>query len=215
MSTNLKKRFSTSIALILILFLMSINNYFLCYFLILIAVLSILEFIKMIKIIFKKNIYKVFSSIIFMSYIFFFFSAFFLFSSYIFLKIIIFIILITCISSDIGVFIFRKFFKGPKLTKISTNKTFSGAVGSLIFSSITTSLLIYYITGSSSLIYLIIGSSISIACQIGDLFFSFLKRKSSLKDTGNFLPGHGGILDRIDGILLGIPTGFFSLIIIY
>ena len=56
---------------------------------------------------------------------------------------------------------------------------------------------------------------ISITCQLGDLFFSFLKRKAKIKDTGNFLPGHGGILDRIDGILFGLPIGFITLAIIF
>ena len=59
------------------------------------------------------------------------------------------------------------------------------------------------------------GFIISISCQIGDLFFSFLKRKAFLKDTGNFLPGHGGVLDRIDGILLGVPIGFITLLMTY
>ena len=63
--------------------------------------------------------------------------------------------------------------------------------------------------------FLAIGCLTSIACQIGDLFFSFLKRKSLIKDTGSFLPGHGGILDRIDGMLLGIPVGFLTLLMIY
>ena len=61
----------------------------------------------------------------------------------------------------------------------------------------------------------IIGCITSLGCQIGDLFFSYLKRKSSLKDTGNFLPGHGGILDRVDGILVGMPVGFLALLLIY
>ena len=56
---------------------------------------------------------------------------------------------------------------------------------------------------------------ISIASQIGDLFFSYLKRKAKVKDTGNFLPGHGGLLDRIDGILLGVPIGLISTLIFF
>ena len=73
----------------------------------------------------------------------------------------------------------------------------------------------YYLTKNFDPYILIIGIITSIGCQIGDLFFSFLKRKSSLKDTGNFLPGHGGVLDRIDGILVGMPIGFLTLLIIY
>ena len=76
-------------------------------------------------------------------------------------------------------------------------------------------MLTYYLTKSFDLYTIIIGCITSISCQIGDLFFSFLKRKSFLKDSGNFLPGHGGILDRIDGMLLGIPVGFLILLILY
>ena len=124
-------------------------------------------------------------------------------------------ILLTCVASDVGGFIFGKIFKGPKLTKISPKKTISGAIGSLIFSSLFILMLTYYLTKSFDLYIVIIGCIISISCQIGDLFFSFLKRKSFVKDTGNLLPGHGGILDRVDGILLGIPVGFLTFLVFY
>jgi len=87
--------------------------------------------------------------------------------------------------------------------------------GELIFSAFFVVLGMYYLTKNFDPYILIIGIITSTGCQIGDLFFSFLKRKSFLKDTGNFLPGHGGILDRIDAMLLGIPIGFLNLIIIY
>tara|TARA_B100000579_G_scaffold372103_1_gene335063 strand:- start:766 stop:1125 length:360 start_codon:yes stop_codon:yes gene_type:complete len=119
------------------------------------------------------------------------------------------------VGSDIGGFIFGKILKGPKLTKISPNKTISGAIGSLIFSSLFMLIMIYYLTKSIDPFIIIIGCITSISCQLGDLFFSFLKRKSFLKDSGNFLPGHGGILDRVDGILLGIPVGFLTFLIFY
>ena len=119
-----------------------------------------------------------------------------------------------CIFTDIGGYIFGKTFKGPKLTKISPKKTYAGAAGSIFFTLIIISLLFYYFLHSFNYKIIIIAFTTSIFCQIGDLIFSFLKRKAKLKDTGKFLPGHGGILDRLDGIFLGIPFGFLTLILL-
>ena len=216
MLKNLQKRIYTSIILLLLLFLMMINNYAMAFFLMLIGIFSVLEFFTIILKIFEKNKMKqFFYNIIFIMYIFSFCTYFLILSSFLHLKILIFMVLLTCVASDIGGFIFGKIFKGPKLTKISPNKTISGAIGSLIFSSLLILMLTYYLTKSFDLYTIIIGCIISISCQIGDLFFSCLKRKSFLKDSGNFLPGHGGILDRIDGILLGIPVGFLTFVIFY
>ena len=216
MLKNLQKRIYTSIILLLLLFLMMINNYAMAFFLMLIGIFSVLEFFTIILKIFEKNkIKQFFYNIIFIMYIFSFCTYFLILSSFLHLKILIFMVLLTCVASDIGGFIFGKIFKGPKLTKISPNKTISGAIGSLIFSSLLILMLTYYLTKSFDLYTIIIGCIISISCQIGDLFFSLLKRKSFLKDSGNFLPGHGGILDRIDGILLGIPVGFLTFVIFY
>ena len=215
-SLNLKNRVKTSLILFLILFLMLINNYFFGYCLIVIGVFSILEFISIILIIHKKNKIKQLSiNLFFITYIFAFCGGLLILSSFLQLKILIFLILITCIGSDIGGYIFGKFFKGPKLSKLSPNKTISGALGSLIFSCVIIFFTLYYLTKSFDPLILLIGCLISISCQVGDLFFSFLKRKSNLKDTSNFLPGHGGLLDRVDGILFGLPVGFFTLIMIY
>ena len=119
-----------------------------------------------------------------------------------------FIILI-CISTDIGGFIFGRLLGGKKLTQISPNKTYSGVFGSF-FLSITFGHF-YYIFYKTYLIfevnYLILIIIISLISQIGDLIISFLKRKAKIKDTGSILPGHGGILDRIDGILFALPFG--------
>ena len=216
MTQNLKNRIITSFFLLILLFLMLINNFILTYFLIVGGIFSLLEFFKIIKIIFKDKIIKQFSyNLFFIVYIFIFCSFFLFFSSFLNLKILIFLILITCIFSDIGGYIFGKIFKGKKLTSLSPNKTFSGAFGSIILSISSFSILIYYSTKNFDWYFIIIAFTTSLFCQIGDLFFSYLKRKSLLKDTGNFLPGHGGILDRIDGILLGLPAGIISLLIIY
>ena len=216
MTKDLKKRILTSTILFLILFFSFINNYILGYVLIVVAIFSILEFLGMTTIILKKQrIKKFFINSIFIFYIFYFSIAFLTLSSSLYLKILIFVILLTCVASDIGGFVFGKFFRGPRLTKISPRKTISGALGSLMLSSVSAPLLIYYLTKNFEPYVIIIGLITSVSCQAGDLFFSFLKRKSSLKDTGNFLPGHGGILDRIDGMLLGIPLGFLTLLTIY
>ncbi len=216
MSKNLKKRIYTSAALLTILSFMLINNFVLGYFLLILSIFSVLEFCKIISIIFKKEKIKRFLiNLFFLLYIFSFSSAFLILSYFLHLKILIFLILMTCVASDIGGFVIGKLIKGKKLTKLSPNKTISGAIGSLIFSIIFFSVVIYYLTKNFEIYFLGIGFLTSIACQTGDLFFSFLKRKSFIKDTSNFLPGHGGILDRVDGILLGIPVGFLSLLMIY
>tara|TARA_B100001996_G_C18270715_1_gene443020 strand:+ start:38 stop:472 length:435 start_codon:yes stop_codon:yes gene_type:complete len=134
----------------------------------------------------------------------------------------VFLILLVCIFSDIGGYIIGKTIGGKKLTKISPNKTISGSIGSFIFSSfpIIIYLLIYdftkieyfkmdYYLGGSFLSAIIICLILSFFCQIGDLLVSYFKRKAKVKDTGSILPGHGGILDRIDGILLAVPAIFF------
>jgi phosphatidate cytidylyltransferase len=216
MTKNLKKRIYTSLILFSLLFLMSISNFVLGYFLIIIGMVSFLEFSKMNMIILNKKKLKQFLfNLLFIIYIFLLCSGVFIFSSFFHLKIIIFLIIITCVASDTGGYIFGKFFKGRKLTKISPNKTIAGSLGALALSTLCIFLLFFYLTKNLELYILIVGLITSIGCQIGDLFFSFLKRKSFLNDTGNFLPGHGGILDRVDGMLIGIPIGFLTLLIIY
>ena len=212
---NLKKRIYTSIILLLIFFLISKFSTILIFSLIVLGVLSVLEFFNMINKAIKNKFFSISFNILFVIYVFIFCLAFFFLSNFLLLKIILFSILFACVSSDIGGFIFGKLFKGPKLTKISPNKTYSGAIGSIIFSVIVFSSLIFYFTGEFNYLILFIGIIISTACQIGDLFFSHLKRKARIKDTGNILPGHGGVLDRLDGIFLGIPFGFLFFILFY
>lgn len=209
-SENFKKRVFTSFFLILLLFLM-IFKPFLLYLLIIIGVFSIIEFTNIINEIYKKLLPKLFYNLSFIVLIFIFFSLFFILSNAIQFKIVLFTLLLTCISSDIGGYIFGKIFKGPKITKISPNKTISGSVGSFLLSCLTFCGLFFLMTKNINFIIVSTGLITSFFCQIGDLFFSFLKRKAKKKDTGNLLPGHGGILDRIDGIIFGLPVGFIFL----
>ncbi len=216
MQNNLKNRIYTSFGLIFLLILMFLNTYVLGYFLMIIGIFSVIEFSNIILRLKKNNIFQsLFFNLLFLIYIFLIFSTFLVLSFFSHLKILLFIILITCVSSDIGGYIFGKVFKGPKLTRISPKKTISGSLGSMIFSMIFLSLLIYYFTKNFDIYILFAGISISIICQLGDLFISFLKRKSKIKDTGKILPGHGGVLDRIDGIIFGVPLGFIIMILIY
>tara|TARA_B100001248_G_C27387024_1_gene460229 strand:- start:1362 stop:2018 length:657 start_codon:yes stop_codon:yes gene_type:complete len=126
-----------------------------------------------------------------------------------------FLILTICISTDVGGYVVGRIVKGPKLSKISPNKTFSGTIGSFLFSLISTFVyldyfkIIHKIEFNYELIIFVI--LISIVSQIGDLFISYFKRLSKIKDTGKIIPGHGGLLDRIDGMIFSFP---FSYIII-
>ncbi len=210
-SNNLKKRIFTSLILLSLLFFIFSFNLILLYFLIGVGVMSILEFLNLTKNIFTNKLNKFFINSFFIIYISIFCFMFFFFSNKDGLKIILYILLLGCIASDVGGFIFGKIFKGPKLTKISPNKTYTGSLGSIIF---TLTVVIFLFSSIQFLNYsvVIIALTTSIFCQLGDLIFSYLKRKAKIKDTGSILPGHGGVLDRIDGILLGVPIGFFPLV---
>jgi len=214
-SENLKKRLITSSLLVLLIFLIVKSNQILVYSLLVLGVFSLIEFFQIINKIIKKNVFRFIFNMLFSLYIFFFCQLFFFFSSLIHLKFLLFTILIGCIASDLGGYIFGKTFKGPRLTKISPKKTFSGAAGSIIFTCVIISSLFFYYTNVYGLKIFVLGILVSLSNQAGDLFFSALKRKAKIKDTGNFLPGHGGVLDRIDGILFGVPIGFYALILIY
>ena len=120
------------------------------------------------------------------------------------------IILCICIFSDIGGYVFGKVIGGKKLTKISPNKTISGSLGSFIFSILPVLLFnLQNYTGDYLEVLpinIVLCLIISLVCQLGDLLISYFKRLNKVKDTGNILPGHGGLLDRIDGLIFAIPT---------
>ncbi len=119
-----------------------------------------------------------------------------------------------CISTDIGGFVVGKIFKGPKITKISPNKTYSGMIGGYLFSIILINFFINYseillneelVFSIEIFIFIILISSIS---QFGDIIVSYFKRLSKIKNTGNIIPGHGGLLDRIDGMIFALPFSY-------
>ena len=117
-----------------------------------------------------------------------------------------------CVSTDVGGYIFGNIFKGPKLTKISPKKTYSGVIGSFLLSLIFTNLFIEFSSNVQTFeftkemfLFILLVSFVS---QIGDLIISYFKRKSKMKDTGTIIPGHGGILDRIDGVIFALPFSY-------
>ena len=121
-------------------------------------------------------------------------------------------ILCICVATDIGGYIFGKIFKGPKLTKISPNKTYSGVLGSYFFAMISALVILnikfLYLPFDFTLNLAILIFSISTVSQLGDLVVSYFKRFFNVKDTGNIIPGHGGLLDRLDGMLFAFPFSY-------
>jgi len=217
MTINFLNRTLTSIILLTVLYIcLFLSKFLWLYLLIIASFISLYEFDKLIKKIYKKKQNKIILINIF-SFIYLFF---FVFAGYNYYNTFsLFFILTICIFSDTGGYIAGKLIGGKKLTKISPNKTVSGSIGSFVFSiiPIITFLLVsknennYEIMTNynSNLFALIIASLLlSFLCQLGDLFISFFKRKAKVKDTGSLLPGHGGLLDRIDGLIFVLPITF-------
>ena len=124
------------------------------------------------------------------------------------------IILLICIFTDTGGYIFGKVFKGPKLISYSPNKTISGMIGSYLFPLCTIPILLYFnlIEKDQDMLYIYFTFLISSVSQFGDIMISLFKRKSKIKDTGKIIPGHGGILDRIDGMLFAFPFAYLIML---
>ena len=215
MSKELIKRIITSVFLIILLSLVFVYNYLLIITLIIISIITWIEFYGLIVKIFAKNSFKVNFLKVFIKGISLIYLS--LFSFLIFdgitetdhnFKINMAYLFSICICSDIGGLFFGKTFKGRKLTRISPNKTISGSIGSFILSMLLAPIFYLYFDQFSMFYNLIfISIIVSLLCQLGDLFISYLKRKAKVKDTGDLLPGHGGVLDRIDGMLFALPLG--------
>ena len=214
MKIELQKRLLTSIFLLLLLYLMFSYTFVLIISLIIISIISWIEFYGLItKILNKKNkILKFFYKAVALAY----------------LSILTFFILITnsnnseseifiiysiliSVMSDVGGIVIGRIFKGKLLTKISPKKTISGSIGAFIFSIALIPFFYSKLSNINLVLLFIFTMIISLTSQLGDLFISYLKRKAKVKNTSDLLPGHGGFLDRIDGIIFSIPVGFLLL----
>ena len=200
------KRILSSIILIPIVLFFIIKGSFLFNFFIFICFLiTTYEWLKLSK----NNLFKVFGTI------------FIVISFYTIFKIRnefdrdyyhLLLVATICVSTDVGGYIFGNIFKGPKLTKISPKKTYSGVIGSFLLSLIFTNLFLEFSSNVQNFeftkemfLFILLVSFVS---QIGDLIISYFKRKSKMKDTGTIIPGHGGILDRIDGVIFALPFSY-------
>ena len=210
--SELNKRILSSVGLIIVLFLAIYNFYILSIVLFIFFLETYNEIYLILKKIFKKEKVKLYLSLIF-SLIYLLVLIFVTWSIFvgIFLEFKPFLLAIItiCISSDVGGYLFGKIIGGKKLSKISPNKTYSGSLGSYILSLFFTFFLFNnFFSLKFIVLFAIIVSTIS---QIGDLSISILKRKAKIKDTGKIIPGHGGLLDRFDGLIFAIPLGLFIL----
>ena len=209
MSKELIKRFISSIILLPLAFFFIIQGSFLLiFFTVICFIIAFYEWHTMSK----KKSYYIYGFL------------FLIFSFYTFYElsiklIVIFYVIIVCSSTDIGGYVFGKIFKGPKLTKISPKKTYAGMIGGYILSLVSLSLIISFIDYKATLIqFFLLTILISTVSQLGDIVISYFKRLSKIKNTGKLIPGHGGLLDRIDGMIFAFPiyylinlTGYFSI----
>ena len=210
--SELTKRLFSSCVLILLIYLSLLSSILLFALIYLVNFFSLVEFYMIFKKIFKnKKLYLFYVAITF-----FFYLTFFSVIIWTYLiplnseKIIsITFILLICTLTDIGGFVVGKTIGGKKITKISPKKTYSGVIGSFLLPLIICYLFynnfIHHFDFNINVFVIII--FVSTISQLGDLIISFLKRKANIKDSGSIIPGHGGVLDRIDGILLGLPIG--------
>ena len=199
MNNELVKRILSSIILLPLAFYFILNGSYLSMFFILVCFfVACYEWHMMTK----NKPYKIYGLV------------FLIFSFFTFYKLsinffLVFFVILVCIATDIGGYFFGKIFKGPKLTKISPNKTYAGMIGGYFLTLLILTIVIDLINYSGSIIFLfLITILISTISQIGDIIVSYFKRKSNIKNTGNIIPGHGGLLDRIDGMIFAFPTSY-------
>ena len=213
MNLELKKRIVTSILLLFLLYLMINYSYILIISLIIISVVTWIEFNSLIYKVFKKNkkknliikfLFKLLSLIYLSSLV---FLILYIETEQTYLKICLIYSILVSIVTDIGGLLIGRTIKGKKLTKISPKKTISGSIGSFLFSLVLVPIFYNELLEYNLLYLIIITLLISLTSQVGDILISYLKRRAKVKDTSDILPGHGGFLDRIDGIIFALPIG--------
>ena len=205
MSKELIKRFISSIILLPLAFFFIIQGSFLLiFFTVICFIIASYEWHTMSK----KKPYYIYGFL------------FLIFSFYTFYElsielIVIFYVIIVCSSTDIGGYVFGKIFKGPKLTKISPKKTYAGMIGGYFLSLISLFVIANLIEYETTLIQFLLTILISTVSQLGDIIISYFKRLSKIKNTGKLIPGHGGLLDRIDGMIFAFPVCYIINLIGY
>ena len=199
MNKELIKRILSSVILLPLAFYFIIHGSFMMIFFILICfIVSCYEWHMMSK----NKSYKIYGFL------------FLIISFYTFYAISIelfsvFFVIIICVSTDVGGYVFGKIFKGPKLTKISPNKTYAGMIGGYLLSLIGLTVITNFIDlQTTSIQFFLLTILISTVSQLGDIIISYFKRLSKIKNTGKLIPGHGGLLDRIDGMIFAFPIYF-------
>ena len=226
MSQNLLKRIITSIILLILLFFINFSHQYI--FILSILLLGIVICIEannifsksiLLQSVKKNSLSNSFNPKFFILNIMTFFYIFLVFCTISYElhrsegPIFFLYVISICFFTDIGGYVFGKLIGGKKLSKISPNKTISGTIGSFIFS--IAPLIIFLNLGYLNLEFdsknILLCLIISLTSQLGDIFISFFKRKAKIKDTGKLLPGHGGVLDRVDGIIFAIPFAYFLL----
>ena len=216
----IKRIISSLILLPIALFFIIKGSFFFNFFILICFIITSYEWFMM-----SKNKIYILPGFIFI--IFSFYTVYYLRNEFYGDYIYFIMILAICIFTDIGGYIFGKLFKGPKLTKISPNKTYSGMFGGYLLSIIFMSLFFINleflfdntnieVTGKElTLNNFILIILVSTASQFGDIIISYFKRLSKIKDTGKIIPGHGGLLDRIDGMIFAFPASYLIFKIFY
>ena len=194
MSDIFKRILSSIILLPIVLYFIFTGSFYFLFFTIFCFLVSLYEWLNMVK-----KIYLKFLGIIFLSF------SFFTFYKLAIMDILL-IPLFICIFTDIGGYVFGKLFKGPKLTIISPNKTYAGTIGGFFLSIVFILIYFNFANYEITIRWFVVIFLISSVSQIGDIIISYFKRLSNLKDTGKIIPGHGGLLDRIDGMILAFPV---------